>query len=315
MLPRRGRLRARPARPARPRGGGRPASGALRRARLTSPPSRSSSRGRACACRIACASSGRDQKSGAEAFSFSSSSALRAASRSKIAPERREASRGVVKRGDQVVAFGHGRKLSAISASAVSASDSRRSRRQRTRPTTSTAAAIASQRRRERETETGPGRASSREDGRRGGRCRCSSGARAPRGFGPSRPRRPEMPVMAARRRYRSFSTDRSTAPAKCWAWAPPRAVPGVVRNRDEEVRASPHLLPREDRVKDLVADSGADPPGTALEHGWLGRRGELPDLGRHLSHEEEDPGQGHVLAEGNEVHFPVGSGEPLGRE
>jgi hypothetical protein len=57
--------------------------------------------------RIACASSGRDQKSGAEAFSFSSSSALRAASRSKIAPERREASRGVLKGDQQVVAFGH----------------------------------------------------------------------------------------------------------------------------------------------------------------------------------------------------------------
>jgi hypothetical protein len=54
------------------------------------------------------ASSGFDQKSGAEAFSLSPSSALRAASRSKVAPKRAEALRGGRQRGNEVVAFGHG---------------------------------------------------------------------------------------------------------------------------------------------------------------------------------------------------------------
>jgi hypothetical protein len=61
------------------------------------------------------ASSGRDQKSGATVFSLSSASALRAASRSKIAPERREAIRGSGKGGQEVVAFGHERKVSGMS--------------------------------------------------------------------------------------------------------------------------------------------------------------------------------------------------------
>ena len=57
--------------------------------------------------RVSWASSGRDQKSGAEAFSLSPSSALRAASRSKIAPKRVQALRGGRESGDEVVAFGH----------------------------------------------------------------------------------------------------------------------------------------------------------------------------------------------------------------
>jgi hypothetical protein len=56
---------------------------------------------------FSCASSGRDQKSGAEAFSLRPSSALRAASRSKIAAERAEALRGGRESGNEIVAFGH----------------------------------------------------------------------------------------------------------------------------------------------------------------------------------------------------------------
>ena len=35
-------------------------------------------------------------------------------------------------------------------------------------------------------------------------------------------------------------------------------AVPGIVRDRDEQVRAAPDLLPRKKRVQDLVADADA---------------------------------------------------------
>jgi hypothetical protein len=59
-------------------------------------------------CRwTSCASSGRDQKSGDEAFSLRPSSALRAASRSKIAAERAEALRGGSEGGEKIVAFCH----------------------------------------------------------------------------------------------------------------------------------------------------------------------------------------------------------------
>jgi hypothetical protein len=57
--------------------------------------------------RVSCASSGRDQKSGAEAFCLRPSSALRAASESKIAAKRLESLRGGFQGGDEVVAFGH----------------------------------------------------------------------------------------------------------------------------------------------------------------------------------------------------------------
>ena len=63
------------------------------------PPSRASSRGRGSAAGSPGPLPGGDQKSGADAFSLRPSSALRAASRSKIAPKRPKTLRGGPRRG------------------------------------------------------------------------------------------------------------------------------------------------------------------------------------------------------------------------
>ena len=89
--------------------------------------------------RTSWASSGLDQKSGAAAFSLSSSSALRAASRSKVAPKRHEALRGGREGGEEIVAFGHG-ELSAVSSQLQPSRPAPR----RTKPKSSTASAATS---------------------------------------------------------------------------------------------------------------------------------------------------------------------------
>ena len=170
---------------------------------------------------VACASSGLDQKSGEEAVSLSRSSALRAALRSKIAPEREEPLRGAVQAGEQVIAFGHGfSRLRRVPA---------RSRTQRRTPKSSTQPAAKSA-------------ATGREYPQRVHAVLPVASRTVPRTIPgrfagssattlPLSSTIPETPVIAARTRKRPFSRARRDAPA---------ASPGIHDDRTRRPARKP---------------------------------------------------------------------------
>src|SRR5262249_31802260 len=92
-------------------------------------------------------------------------------------------------------------------------------------------------------------------------------------------------------------------------------AVPGVVGDRDEKVRAeAAHLVAGERGIEDLVTDTDAGLDLAVVEDRGLRRRRERADLRGDLPREEEELRQRNVFAEGNEVDLPVGFADEAAR-